>query len=153
MNNLKKSIEKEIKTSDLTGKIETLQQENEDLQNRLMRSTLIFCGVPESEKKNDSWEEVFQNLVGLLVAKLNLDHYELNMQISHAYRTLKSENNSNCQPIFAQFISWRYANEVRRKLIQLHATRKSKITISQMFSKELTQQHNNVLKQRKAMLQ
>ena len=57
MNDLKKTIEQSIETLDLIEKIETLQQENEDLRNRLMRSTLIFRGVPESEK-NDSWEDV-----------------------------------------------------------------------------------------------
>ena len=62
MNDLKESIEKSIKTSDLIGKRETLQQ-------------------------------------GLLAAKLNLDRYELNMQISRAHRPLKSEDNSNCQPL------------------------------------------------------
>ena len=95
MNNLKECIKQSIKTSDLIGKMETLQKENEDLQNILMRSTLFFCGVPEL-KKNDSWEEVSQNLVSLLAAKLNLAHKELNMQISHAHWTLKSEDNSNC---------------------------------------------------------
>ena len=95
MDDLKESIEQSIKTLDLIGKVETLQQENEDLRNRSMKSTLIFRGLPESEK-NDSWEEVSQNLVCLLAAKLNLDCYELNMEISHAYRPPKSENNSNC---------------------------------------------------------
>ena len=57
MNDLKETIEQSIETLDLIGKIETLQQENEDLRNRSMRSTLIFSGVPESEK-NDSWEDV-----------------------------------------------------------------------------------------------
>ena len=116
MNDLKESIEKSIKTSDLIGKRETLQQ-------------------------------------GLLAAKLNLDRYELNMQISRAHRPLKSEDNSNCQPIFAQFVSWRYTDEIRRKLIQLQATRKSKITVSQMPSEELTQRRNNASKRRKEMLQ
>lgn len=88
-----------------------MQQENEDLRNTSMRSTLHFHGLPESEK-NDSWEEASQNLVGLLEARLNLDCYKLNMQISNAHRTPKSEDNNNCRPIFAQFVSWRYADEV-----------------------------------------
>ena len=57
MNDLKETIEQSIETLDLIGKIETLQQENEDLRNRSMRSTLIFSGVPESQK-NDSWQDV-----------------------------------------------------------------------------------------------
>ena len=96
MNDLKESIEQSIQTSRLIGQIETLQQENEDPQNRSMRSTLIFCGVLESEK-NDSWEEASQNLIGLLAAKFNLDCYELNIQISHAHRSPKSEDEKTKQ--------------------------------------------------------
>ena len=51
MKDLNESIEQSIKTLDLIGKLETLQQENEDLRNRSMRSILIFRGLPESEKK------------------------------------------------------------------------------------------------------
>ena len=51
MKDLKESIEQSIKTLDLIGKLETLQQENEALRNRSMRSILIFRGLPESEKK------------------------------------------------------------------------------------------------------
>ena len=50
MKDVKESIEQSIKTSDLTRKIETFYQKNENLQNRLMGSTLIFRGVPESKK-------------------------------------------------------------------------------------------------------
>ena len=39
-----------------------------------------------------------------------------------------------------------YAGEVRRK--KVHATRKSKIFVSQMFSDKLTQQNVNALKRR-----
>ena len=39
MNDLEESIEESIKTSNSIGKIETLEQENEDLRNRSMIST------------------------------------------------------------------------------------------------------------------
>ena len=84
---LKKFVEESIKTSDLIGIIETMEPENKDLRNVSMISTLIFRGVPKSEKKKDSWEAASQNRVSLLAAKLNLDCYELNMQISSAHRT------------------------------------------------------------------
>lgn len=86
INDLKKFVEESIKTSDLIGIIETMEPENKDLRNVSMISTLIFRGVPKSEKK-DSWEDASQNRVSLLPAKLNLDCYELNMQISSAHRT------------------------------------------------------------------
>lgn len=87
INDLKKSVEESIKTSDLIGIIETMEPENKDLRNVSMISTLIFRGVPKSEKKKDSWEAASQNRVSLLAAKLNMDCYELNMQISSAHRT------------------------------------------------------------------
>lgn len=87
INDLKKFVEESIKTSDLIGIIETMEPENKDLRNVSMISTLIFRGVPKSEKKKDSWEAASQNRVSLLAAKLNLDCYELNMQISSAHRT------------------------------------------------------------------
>lgn len=87
INDLKKFVEESIKTSDLIGTIETMEPENKDLRNVSMISTLIFRGVPKSEKKKDSWEAASQNRVSLLAAKLNMDCYELNMQISSAHRT------------------------------------------------------------------
>ena len=38
-------------------------------------------------------------------------------------------------------------------MVRLHAERKSKITVSQMFSKDLTQRRNEALKKRKVILQ
>ena len=51
INDLKKFVEESIKTSDLIGIIETMEPENKDLRNVSMISTLIFRGVPKSEKK------------------------------------------------------------------------------------------------------
>ena len=65
--NFKKNIKEEIKTTienkfkDLTNDITQLKEENEDLRNRSMRSTLIFRGIPEDEA-SDSWEVVSQNI-------------------------------------------------------------------------------------------
>ena len=78
-----------------------------------MRSTLIFRGIPE-EEQNDSWENVTKHLVNTLVKKLRLDYYELDLQIGRAHRTPKNEIESVCRAIFAEFVSWRYADDVRR---------------------------------------
>ena len=42
---------------------------------------------------------------------------------------------------------------LEKRMIRLHAERKSKITVSQIFSKELTQRRNEALKKRKEILQ
>ena len=48
--------------------IDSLKEENEDLRNRSMRSTLIFRGVPEREQ-SDSWEDVSRYLSEYLANK------------------------------------------------------------------------------------
>ena len=58
----------------LSNKLNKLEDENDDLRNRSMRSTLIFRGIPE-EEQNDSWENVTKHLVNALVKKLRLDYY------------------------------------------------------------------------------
>ena len=97
----------------LSNKLNKFEDENDDLRNRSMRSTLIFRDIPE-EEQNDSWENVKKHLVNTLVKKLHLDYYELDLQISGAHRTPKNESESVCRLIFAQFVNWRYADDVRR---------------------------------------
>ena len=53
MNSFKISAEESIKNIRLNRKNRDIATRNEDLQNRSMRSTLNFLGLPESEK-NDS---------------------------------------------------------------------------------------------------
>ena len=68
-----------------------------------MRSTLIFCGIPESEQ-SDAWEDVSKNLVNLLAHKLDLDHYELDLQLT-AHFTPKSDFDKGCRPILCP-VGW-----------------------------------------------
>ena len=136
----------------LLNKLNKLEDENDDLRNRSMRLTLIFRGIPE-EKQNDSSENVTKHLVNTLVKKLRLDYYELDLQISRAHGTPKNESESVSRLTFAQFVNWRYADSVRRRLIKLHAAKQSYITVTQMFTKRVTARRNEVLKQHKELLE
>ena len=136
----------------LSNKLNKLEDENDDLRNRSMRSTLIFRGIPE-EEQNYSWENVTKHFVNTLVKKLRLDYYELDLQINRAHRTPANESESVCRPIFAQFVNWRYADDVRRRLIKLHAAKQSNISVTQMFTKRLTTRRNEALKRRKELLE
>ena len=82
-----------------------------------------------------------------------MDYYQLDLQISRAHRTTKNESESVCRSIFAQFVNWRYADDVRRRLIKLHAAKQSNITVTQMFTKQLTTRGNKALKRRKDLLE
>ena len=70
-----------------------------------------------------------------------------------AHRTPKNESESVCRPIFVHFINWRYADDVRRRLIKLHAAKQSNITVTQMFTKRFTKRRNEALKRRKELLE
>ena len=129
-----------------------LKNENEDLRNRSMQSTSIFQGVPENEQ-SDAWEDVSRHLVSLLSSRLNLNYDELDLQLSRAHRTPKTTEDNDTRPIFAAFVNWRYADDISKRMIRLHTERKFKITVSQMFSKQLTKILNKALKERKEMIQ
>ena len=73
-------------TNKILQELETLKGENEDLRKRSMRSILIFRSIPESEQ-NDAWEVVSKNLVNRLGQKLDLDHHDLDLQLSRAHRS------------------------------------------------------------------
>ena len=102
-------------TTRILADINNLKEENEDLRNRSMRSTLIFRGVPERDQ-SDSWEDVSRYLSEYLANKLGIDLYETAMQVSRAHRTPKSVYDNKCRPIFAQFVNWRYAEDILKKL-------------------------------------
>ena len=64
----------------------------------------------------------------------------------------KEEGNNDRQqqqgnkPIFVQFVNWRVAEEIKSKVIQLNAQKRTKVVVNQMFLKELTIRRNNALK-------
>ena len=101
---MKKRDQNKTEIFALSNKLNKLEDENDDLKNRSIRSTLIFRGIPE-EEQNDSWENVTKHLVNTLVKKLRLDYYELDLHISQAHRTPKNESESVCRPTFAQFVN------------------------------------------------
>ena len=116
-----------------------------------MRSTLIFRGLPEGQQC-DSWEDVSRYLSEYVANKFGMNLYEVDMQVRRVHRTPKSVYDNKCRPIFVQFVNWRQTEDIRRKLIPLHASKKSKVTVSQMFSKSLTNCWNQALLRRKEII-
>ena len=110
--------------------------ELEDLRNRCMRSTLIFKNI--DQKRNQTWEDTLEILADFLTSKVNLPYTyeEIDMQISRAHwgtaRDITQNNSKVCgpKPIFAQFVNWRVAEEVRIKVIHLNAWRKVNVVVS-----------------------
>ena len=137
---VKENITRDFKeqTEEMRKHMNKLKDENEDLRNRSMQLTFIFLGLPENEESN-AWEDVPPHLVSLLSSRLNLNYDELDLELSRAHRTPKTTGVNDNRPIFATFVNWPHAGDIRKRMMRLHAERKSKITVSQMFSKELAQ--------------
>lgn len=161
--NLKDSILEELKphiensiakeTEPLKKEIEELKTEQEDLRNRSMRSTLIFRNIKE-EADDDDWEKLAQKLVKIFSNLMNYEEHQIDNQISRAHRTPKSLGNDarSCRPIFVQFVNWRYAEEIRRRIIHMHSKSKTRITVAQMYSSSLTTRRNDALTHRRDVL-
>ena len=57
------------------------------------------------------------------------------------------------KPIFVQFINWCVAEEIKSKVIQLNAQKRTKVVVNQMFLKELIIRRNNALKRWREILE
>ena len=117
-----------------------------------MRSTLIFKNIPGIQ--NESWEDTSRLLADFITCELDLPHSfeEIDFEISRAHRSAEQDKdhqnkNQRCpKPIFAQFVNWRIAKEIRNRIIELNGKRHINVFVSQMYSKELTLRRNGTLK-------
>ena len=150
---LKAEVKEELllEITKLQAQMKATLIELEDLQNRTMRSKLIFKNIPGIQ--NESWEDTCQLLSDFITCELDLPYSieEINFQIIRAHQsTEKDKDHSNNQrrpkPIFSQFVNWRITKEIRNRIIELNAKRRINVFASQMYSKELTLQRNGALK-------
>ena len=162
LKSLKESIMNEINIPRLEAQLKATLIEIEDLRNRSMRSTLIFKNIKEEHK--ETWEDTTRILTNYIVDELGLEytHDEIDFQLSRSHRGTPdaegdtnetSTNHRGPRPIYAQFVNWRIAEEIRSKVIYMHSRKQSKVVVNQMFSKELTKRRNTALSKRKELLQ
>ena len=154
INNLTDHINK------LEAQVTGTLMEIDDLRNRSMRNTLIFRNLPE--ENNETWEDTCGLLGSYIYSKLNLPYNQdtIDSQISRTQRGSeeKSRNvveDSNPRqgpkPVFAQFVNWHFAEEVKAGIIKLNAQKRTNITINNMYPKERTARRNEAFKRRQEM--
>ena len=134
--------------------------EIEDLKNRSLRNTLIFKKLPE--ENNETWEDTCRVLTKFIHSELDLPHDKefIDGQISRAHRgvtdNFRNEESENQwkgpKPIFVQIGNWWLAEEIKTESIKLHAQKRAKVTVNQMYSKQLTVHRNDALKRRYQMM-
>ena len=156
INNLTDHINK------LEAQVRGTLMEIDDLRNRSMRNTLIFRNLPE--ENNETWEDTCGLLGSYIYSKLNLpyDQDTIDSQISRAHRGSEEKKSRNVvedsnprqgpKPVFAQFVNWRFAEEVKAGIIKLNAQKRTNVTVNNMYSKELTARKNEALKRRREMI-
>ena len=117
-----------------------------------MSSTLIFKDIPGIQ--NESWEDTSRLLADFITCELDLPYFfeEIDFQINRAHRSTEQDkdhqnkNERGPKPIFAQFVNWRIAKEIRNRIMELNAKRHINVFVSQMYSNELTLRRNGALK-------
>ena len=158
--------QKEIhsQTADQIKKVEAQLKaamiELEDLRNRSMRSTLVFKNI--RERRNETWGDNCHILSNFITTKLDLSYTKefIDSMIGRPHGGVEKEEGNNDRqqqqgnkPIFVQFVNWRVAEEIKSKVIQLNAQKRTKVVVNQMQSKELTIRRNNALKRQREILE
>ena len=121
----------------------------EDLRNGSMRSTLTFKVIKE---ENDStWEDSARVLGKFISTKLDMIYTDdkIDMFIRRAHRDSQRSakiHHKAPRSLFTQFTNWRFAEEVRNRIISITSRRVLIVYVNQMFFKELTERFNKALK-------
>ena len=124
-----------------------------------MRSTLVF---KNREERSETWEDTCHILSNFITTKLDLSYTKefIDSVIGRPHGGVEKEEGNNDRqqqqgnkPIFVQFVNWRVAEEIKSKVIQLNAQKRTKVVVNQMQSKELTIRRNNALKRQREILE
>ena len=108
--------------------------ELEDLRNRSMRSTLVFKNI--RERRNETWGDNCHILSNFITTKLDLSYTKefIDSMRGRPHGGVEKEEGNNDRqqqqgnkPIFVQFVNWRVAEEIKSKVIQLNAQKRTKV--------------------------
>ena len=102
------------------------------------------------EENELTWEDTARVLNQFISEELNMNytHEERDMFISRAHRGSQDSAESHHKgprTVFAQFTNWRFAEEVRTRIVNLTSKRSLSVYVTQMYSKELTERRNEAL--------
>ena len=156
--NLNKLLATNAEIEMLKGRINSLTSELEDVRNRQMRKTLAFFGFPQhnGQRKRETWDDCKITLEkhlkssGLGLPKVDRAHRA-------SSRNEASSSSRSPSPIFAEFLSWQYANHVLRNKAKISkftdsAGNGSKIKVEQWHSGATLDLRKTMLKIRRYFL-
>ena len=90
-----------------------LKAKVDDLQGRLRRNTLVFCGIPEGTEENASWSSCKILINAILSKYFNLEY--VNIEQAHRPPAVRDPNKETTRPIIVAFLHWDDANTVLLK--------------------------------------
>ena len=137
-------------TTNDSVQLDMLVKELDDVKNRSMRSTLVFKNIDQNGDK--TWEETTKLLsdeLANIVEDKSAD--EININISRAHRA-KSTRTGGPLPIVCSFTNWRFAENIKRKIIVASIAGKTKIIVDQKYTSQLTNRRNTALLHRKELV-
>ena len=134
-------------------KIEKLEEQLEDQTNRSMRTTLVFKGIPGTERSLDQTSEVLSNKINEMCNK----EVDISDWVERAHRSKANESENKTKiNIIAKFCSWRQSESIKKIVVDFNKNEpdiSKHIYVEQLQSKKLTERTNNAKKRRKDLKQ
>ena len=153
----KKTDVLQAKLNETESANQILTDQLDDQINRNLRCTLIFKGIMENE--HETSYEATASILANTIAKIDptLLPEDIIKNIDRAHRTAKNKNrntvNSGPRPIIAKFLSWKYSQDIIKRIIQNNrSSTENKVFVTQMYSPRVTARINEALKYRKEIL-
>ena len=106
----------------------------DDLQGRLRRNTLVFCGIPEGTEGNASWSSCKILINSILSKYFNMEN--VNIERAHRSPAVRDPNKETPRPIIVAFIHWAKDGSTLRVLVD------------QLYSPKITQESKKAMTKR-----
>ena len=137
----------------------------QDIQNRSMRSNLVFHGLPETEEENkgnnendnNNYDQTKEIVAKYVSQHLGKDFNVVANTIVRAHRSRRKSNNASNtkpRPIFVKFNRDDIAADFLNGFIRVNiAQKKSVHRVEQQFTKELQDRRRNAFQHKKELLE
>ena len=141
--------EQDRELADQDSKIRRLLDDIDDLNNWSLRKTLIFKNIPYNGNSENSWNET-KNVMAAETGKVlpNTTSEAVVNFIEIAHRITSATKREGPSYLVAKIKSWNTSEELKSAFIKANQSRKSRVFVSQMYSKALTIRRNQALKLR-----
>ena len=142
------SAHTQFSTSNISKKINEVEELLEERTNRQLRQTLVFRGVREVE--DESWEDTSEIIAKLISKNLGISSNKAHDMLNRVHRGKPANINKNSpRPIYAALFKWHDCEELVEGFRDLNINQKSSIRVSYMYGPKTSLRRGLALVERK----